>query len=408
MNLHSTLLIFAKEFRDILRDRRTLISMVLLPILLYPLMMGGISLFMKKHMDKVEARVSKVAWIDNDNSIELLKIIESIDGLEVLPGKIDSAMAMELIREREIEVIAIIPAGFSDSLNAVLQASSDIDVPGIRLYANMTRTQSEFTVRKITQALVDYRSDITAVNLRERGFPAQMVRPFIVYQDNIASAKEVGSFVLGSFLPYILILMALTGAMYPAIDLTAGEKERGTLETLLVSGVSRIDIVMGKFLTVFSASLITAILAVGSIALSGVLAIEFIPEVAGKLEISIGLREMGLMIMGMVPLSIIFSSLLMTLALFAKSYREAQSYVSPLMFIVILPSMASMMPDIQGSKEMALIPVMNVSILLKEGLSGNIDVTVALITMAVNLVFSAVCLFLVLRMFKRESVLFRV
>ena len=214
--------------------------------------------------------------------------------------------------------------------------------------------------------------------------------------------------IAGSFLPYIVILMALTGAMYPAIDLTAGEKERGTLETLLVSSVNRIDIVLGKFLTVFTASIVTATLAVGSMAVTGMGLLGTASEVASEFNFSIEPLGVFLMVMAMVPLGAIFASLLMTLSLFAKSYREAQSYITPLMFVVIIPAMASLMPDTELNKELAFVPVLNVSMMMKDALMGNIDPGSLVMTMVVNLVLAACGLLLVLRMFQRESVLFRI
>ena len=108
--------------------------------------------------------------------------------------------------------------------------------------------------------------------------PIDLINPFAIESHNVASSKEMGSRIIGSFLPYVIILMALTGAMYPAIDLTAGEKERGTMETLLVAGVDRMDIVLGKFLTVFCASLVTISLTVCSMAVSAYVALRIIPE----------------------------------------------------------------------------------------------------------------------------------
>jgi sodium transport system permease protein len=238
--------------------------------------------------------------------------------------------------------------------------------------------------------------------------PIELINPFTIESHNIASRKEMGGMVIGSFLPYVIILMSLTGAMYPAIDLTAGEKERGTLETLLVAGVDRIDIVIGKFLTVFTTSVVTVTLTICSMAVSGYVALKQVPEFGQAVDLSLGLFEVMIMILAMIPLAAIFSSLLMTLSLFAKSYREAQTYISPLMFIVIIPAMSSLMPDTEASQTMAFIPIANVSIMLKDGLSGSFDLGISAITMGVNLLLAVGGLMLVLRMFKKESVLFKV
>lgn len=408
MNLQSILIIFTKELKDILRDRRTIFSMLLLPILIFPLFFIGPQLFIRKQMEKIEEKLSQIVLIDPEETGDIRHMITGIPGIEILDLKVDSAAAVELIRAKEAEALVIVDTGFQENLQAVTAGDILIDAPKISVYTNKTRTQGRMTSEKIVDALREYRTRIAEGVLSGHGLPESLVEPFMIFSGNIASAKEMSRFIMGMILPYILILMAMIGAMYPAIDLTAGEKERGTLETLLVSGVLRAEIVLGKFLTVFSASLITATLSVASMAVTGILALKSDTELSGLIQLDIGFREVILMIIALVPLSAIFSSLLMAVSLFAKSYREAQSYVSPLMFLVIIPAMSSMMPDSEPSRELAVIPILNVSMTLKDGLAGTIDPVITLITMAVNILLAAVGLYIVMRMFKRESVLFRI
>jgi len=408
MNIQSTFIIFIKELRDILRDRRTIISMILLPIVIFPLFIVGPQLFMKKQREKIEEKVSKVVWIAPAEADYMLDKVAAIPGIKISDLTTDSVIAVELIKEKQIEALVIVPENFQSALDAALNGNAEVIISQIGIYTNKTRTLGRIAGDKISEALQAFRTELVEELLNERGMPTQLVKPFWIIEENIASAKEMSRFIVGMILPYILILMAMIGAMYPAIDLTAGEKERGTLETLLVSGVSRIDIVIGKFLTVFTASLVTATLSVISMAATGLIVLKTNVEISNHIQFDMGLQEVFLMIITMIPLAAIFSSLLMTVSLFAKSYREAQSYVSPLMMLVIVPAMASIMPDTEASREMALIPVLNVSMMLKDSLAGTIDPTVASITMAVNLILAVFCLFLVLRMFKRESVLFRI
>ncbi len=408
MNLQGILVVYFKELRDILRDRRTLFSMILLPILIFPLLMIGSGAFMKHQVEKIQEKTSVVAYVGSDETNYLMDRIEAIEGLQLLNLSADSTLAIEMIRNKEIEAFVYLPDNFQRAVDAALLGDTTESVPHISLFSNETRTQSGFAVKKVSRVLQEFRTEIAEEALASFDLSPKVVKPFLVLEQNVASPKEMGRFLAGSFLPYILILMSLTGAMYAAIDLTAGEKERGTLETLLVSGISRMDIVLGKFLTVFTASVVTTLLSIGSMTTTSVLTLKTMPEVAGVLQFSLGLVEVLLMLLAMIPLAAIFSSLLMTLALFAKSYREAQTYISPLMFIVIFPAMASLMPDSETSRQAALIPVINVSLMLKDGLSGNIDPVVTLLTMGVNLVLAVLGLILVQQMFKRESVLFRI
>lgn len=408
MTIRSTIIIYLKELKDILRDRRTILSMILFPILLMPVMSIGIIKFTYSRIEKIRKEVSVVAWVSSGDSDELQAKVGAVDGVDVLAGITDSTLALDMLREKDVDAVVIVPVGFYDLLEAYLSDETEVPPRDILLYSDDTRQKSQFTAQKVSSVIVDYRSELVEDHLSDRGLPPGWMQPFAFIRRNVASAEEMGRLLAGSFLPYIVILMALMGAMYPAIDLTAGEKERGTLETLLVSGVSRVDIVIGKFLTVFTASIVTTVLAISSLAATAAGLFGMSPEQTQVINFNVEPVGVIFMVAAMIPLGAIFASLLMTLSLFAKSYREAQSYISPLMIVVILPAMASLMPDTELSKELALVPVLNVSMMMKDAMQGAIDPVTAGVTMAVNLFLAAVGLALVLRMFRRESVLFRI
>jgi len=408
LKFKGTSVVFLKELKDILRDRRTILSMILFPVAIFPIIGFGSAKFALMQAKKMQEKTSTVVWIGENDVNYLADQVAEIPGIDLLLQTLDSSQAIELLNEKSIEAFVIVPPDFQNSLESMVEAETGVEVPPINIYLKETRTQSTMVRRKIVSVLTAVRQEITAAYLRNAQMPIEMINPFNIESHNIASRKEMGSQVIAAFLPYIIILMALTGAMYPAIDLTAGEKERGTLETLLVAGVDRMDIVLGKFLTVFCASLVTIILTVGSMAVTASLSLKAIPEIGQAVELSLGIFEVLIMVMAMIPLAAIFSSLLMTLSLFAKSYREAQSYISPLMFIVIIPAMSSLMPDTEASRNMAFVPIVNVSMMLKDGIAGSFDPGISAITMGVNLALAAGGLWLILRMFKRESVLFRV
>jgi sodium transport system permease protein len=211
------------------------------------------------------------------------------------------------------------------------------------------------------------------------------------------------------------------GAMYPAIDLTAGEKERGTMETILCSPVARIDLVVGKFLLVLTASLTTVLFSLlsmgatfllGSILLtqgggSGVAAAA--KGGAGAMATLPTLDPLGLLaVLAMVlPLAVLFAAGLMTIALFAKSYKEAQSYVSPLIIVIILPAMMAMLPGVELSTRLAFVPILNLSLVSKELVSGVWHWPYLALIFGSSCLYAAAALALCVRMFNRESVLFR-
>src|SRR5262249_52486713 len=162
--------------------------------------------------------------------------------------------------------------------------------------------------------------------------------------------EKVSGATFGGFIGYMVILLCMTGAIYPAIDLTAGEKERGTMETILSSPVSRLDLVLGKFFLVLSAALATAALSVLSMGASFTAIRHLNPESqSGRGEAAALLLQLGpkpvLFIFAMaLPLAVLFASALMTIALFAKTYKEEQSYLTPMTFLVVIPAVASLLP----------------------------------------------------------------
>ena len=238
-----------------------------------------------------------------------------------------------------------------------------------------------------------------------------MLKPFESREENVASPEKVGGTLFGGMVPYFIILMCLTGAMYPAMDLTAGEKERGTIETILASPVSRAELVGGKFLMVLSASLATAVLSLTSFALTFTLPWRAVKEFArlghAGLPFAISAKGVAAVLLMILPLAVLFSAGLLALSLLARSYKEAQSYISPLFVVVILPSVAAMLPGVELNATLALIPILNVSLVSKEILSGNYPWGLILLIFASSCLYAAAAFFVAVRTFHRESVLFR-
>jgi sodium transport system permease protein len=210
--------------------------------------------------------------------------------------------------------------------------------------------------------------------LAAHNFPERLLRPFEIRQSNVAPPKKVSGNLIGSVIPYVLILMCLTGAIYPAVDLTAGEKERGTMETLLTSPVGRTHLVMGKCLVVLTASLVTTLLSLSSTWGSFVLAKRLVFRgMSGgvQLPLTMDLASLAAVFVMMLPLALFFSATMLAIALFSRSSKEAQSYLQPLLIVTILPAVASLLPGVELNSRLALVPVVNVSLVAKEILSGT-------------------------------------
>jgi sodium transport system permease protein len=270
--------------------------------------------------------------------------------------------------------------------------------------------KSSFGADRLEKYFNDCRDRVIRDRLAARKLPETILKPFEVKQENVAPPEKVGGAAFGGFIGYMVILLCMTGAMYPAIDLTAGEKERGTMETILTSAVSRMDIVLGKFFLVLSASLATATLSV--ISMAGSFAIlgryhAFGDGHGPDLHLQIGVKSAASIFLMALPLAVLFSAVLMTIALFAKSHKEAQSYLTPMTFAVVIPAVASLMPGVELSAKLALIPILNTSLVCKEIVTGTYHWNYIALIFLSTCVYAAAALFLATKMFQRESVLFR-
>ena len=195
--------------------------------------------------------------------------------------------------------------------------------------------------------------------------------------------------------------------MHPAMDLTAGEKERGTLETILVSAVSRRELVVGKFLLVLTTSLVTAVLSLASYLATMQFASTAAMELTRGYNFTISGKAMAALFLLVLPMAILFSATLVAISTFAKSYKEAQSYLGPLMFVVIVPAIVSMLPGIELSAKLALVPILNQALVLREVLTGNYPWGSIVFVFASTCVYAAIALAAAVHMFNREDVLFR-
>jgi sodium transport system permease protein len=400
MNLSAIGVVYRKELTEWLRDRRTLISTVLVPLLAFPILMVGITALATVMIGAAEKEVPKIMILGGEDSPQLLDRLNKLDKLTVVPY---ASNWKDQISNKDIRAAIEIPKGFQTAL-------AEGTAPTVNIYFYQGELKSSFGADHVQKAVEEYRDDVVKERLAAKSLPASVLKPFEVKQENVAPPEKVGGASIGGFIGYAVILLCLTGAMYPAIDLTAGEKERGTIETVLSSPISRLDLVLGKFLLVFSASLVSAILSVTSMGTSfAILGHSHLMNSSGgqSLNLNVGWLSVVAVFFMALPLAVLFSAVLMTIALFAKTYKEAQSYLTPLTFLVVIPAIASVMPGVEFTPKLALIPVLNTSLICKEIITGTYHWGSIGLIFASTCVYAAVALFLAVKMFQREDVLFR-
>lgn len=410
MNWSQILTVYLKELKDSLRDRRTLISMIVIPTLVMPGLMFGAGAVMTKIMKKARSEATALAIVGGEDSPGVVAALRANPKFRVVAGAGDYR---QLVSDKKIRLAVAIPPGFESALG-----SGTPQV--VTLYHYEGEMKSGLGVSAVEGFFRDLREKTVTSRLAERGLPASLVQPFEVRRENVAPPEKVGGNIIGGIIPYLIVIMCFTGAMYPAIDLTAGEKERGTMETLLCSPVPRVNIVLGKFLMVMTASVTTMVLSVTSMGLSVVIGGTLLgggmakaaaagaakgaaPAVIPMLD-PLGMFGVVAMIL---PVAVLFAAVLLAVSLFAKSYKEAQSYVSPLIIVIIMPAVMGMLPGIELTTKNALIPILNLSLVCKEMLSGVWNWPMIGLIFGSTVVYAGIALAYCVRMFNREDVIFR-
>lgn len=411
MNWSNILTVYGKELRDMLRDRRTLISMVVIPTIAMPGLFAMVVAISFKVQREVAATPPSVMVLGGQDSPETHDALLKQTRFKLTPEQGDWR---RMISDKKLRAAVELPPGLDATLARGESAA-------IKVYNYEGEVRSDRAVREVRNFFAARSEKIVVARLAERGLAPATIKPLEVKAENVAPPEKVGGNLIGGIIPYFFLILAFTGAMYPAMDLTAGEKERGTMETLLCSPVGRIDIVLGKFLMILTASLGTVACSLLSMSATFMIGGSILAQRLGggnaaaaakaseKIASMTTLDPVGLLaVVGMVlPMVVLFAAGLFTISLFAKSFKEAQSYVSPLIVVILMPAMIGMLPGVELNWALALVPILNVSLASKELVSGIWHWDLLGLIFASTCIYAAVALALAVRMFNREDVIFR-
>jgi sodium transport system permease protein len=402
MSLRNIGIVYRKELIDSLRDRRTVVSMIVVPLLVMPLLTIGMGILSVTLLGLAMRETPRVMILGGEDSPHVRAEIQQLKDVRIVPSKPDFA---EEISNKQIRAAVEIPAGFEAKLAAGESST-------VKIYMYEGELRSGFGADRLQRFFRELRDRTVREQLEARQLPGSLVRPFDIEEKNVAPPEKVGGAILGGLVPYFVILLCLTGAMYPAMDLTAGEKERGTIETILCSPVSRTHLVLGKFLMVLTASIATAVLAIASMAVSFGAGKKMLLGIAhgaadAALQVTITGKAMVSIFFVVLPLAVFFSAALLALSLFAKSFKEAQSYISPLMIVVVLPAVAALLPGVELNPVLALVPVLNTSLVSKEIITGTFHWGLIALIFLSSSVYAGVAIAIAVKLFQREDVLFR-
>jgi len=394
--------IYLKELLELTRDRKTLIFTILIPIFAMPLIFGGFAYVSSNMFKNAKLADMSYAIFGKQHSPGLSERFNQQGNLHEVSLASESEIRQAIADER-IKFAVVIPPNFDTALQQQQQAR-------ITLHYNSASTV-DVTQQRVREIVDAYNTSLRSTALSALGLNADQLafalNPIVLDKQSTANQREQMGAIVGGILPYLLLMVCLTAAMYPAIDLGAGEKERGTLETLLLAPVPRGAIVLAKFLVLFTVGMTSAVLMVGSMA--GLL-LYFGNSLEGNLALlvrSIGLPDLAMVTLMLVPTAAIFASLLLSISIYAKSYKEAAGMITPLMLLIILPTVVAMLPGVELNWMWSMVPLTNVSLAMKELVKGTMDYRMFGVILASTTVIAGALLLLCRWWFKRESVLFR-
>jgi len=382
MRLSVVNIIFRKEIKEMLRDKRTIFVTFILPILLYPILIIGMSQLTIMMMEKIKKEDFRIFVENPDGSPLLMKSIKT--DTQFVFSEIENPDSA--IKVDKLDLIIRIPENIDESIAAGGFDSLTIEYSAAEERSKAASDHLDNIIDSLEQAIVNNR-------LSDAGLDTTITNPIFTIFKNVASKKKMGGFAFGGVLAFIVVIIMITGAYYPSVDLIAGEKERGTLETLLVSPAGRSEIVAGKFVAVISMAFTSAVLNLASMGLTFSVGISMMGGPLGEnLSFSLTPGILLIILLILLPLGALFSAIFLAISSYAKSYKEAQSYLTPVFMAAQFPAMIALLPGYSLNTITAFVPVMNASLLFKDMLVGKAGAQDILIVFGATLVYAVLAL----------------
>lgn len=386
--------VYRKEVLETLRDRRTLIVMLLLPLTLYPLLAFvvaqwvGVQRASGTRVPALSLGWQGPAWGELRVALGAPRVVEVHDPVT----------AARALRAGRLDLVLRLP----DDLGPRLARGATVP---IELYRDDTSANSRAAGERVRRLLRRFDRQQLARRLAARGLAADFGAPLQLRQHDVALPGAAGAQAISGVLPLLIVLMVLLGAFYPAIDLTAGEKERGTLETLLSTPAPRLALIGGKFLVVATVAILTGLANLVSIGLTLLLGFGPALRVVG-LGAAVPWSAVLGALAGLVPASLFFAAVLMAAAALARSFKEAQTLLTPVYLLCVLPTMAAQLPGLQLGYGAALVPGVNVSLLMRGLAGGAVAAGPLLVALLSSMGYAAAALALAARIYNTERLLF--
>ena len=391
--------IFKKELIDVLRDRRTLFFMVVIPVVVMPVIIFISLKFQEYQNKKSEEKILNIALVNESEDTKIRDYILNQKGVNLIED-IDADSLEAGIKSDSLQGGLYIGRDF-------LEKISTNQIGAVDIYFKSSDLMSK-AKRRINNALEQYKNEIVTDRLSQFSIDKGLLEPIEIINRDMSTKKETLGKAVGGLIPYMLVMFIFLGAMYPAIDLGAGEKERGSLETLLSSPATKFEITMGKLMVVSLTGLASGLISVIGISFP----LYFLDNIPDQIKSTVLEIISPFMIVSivflMIPIAIFFASMLLSISFYARSFKEAQSLMGPLNIAVFIPLMLTLGPGIEIDHVTALIPLVNVGLLTKEILAGSLEPIYFIETLSSLLFFAAIGIRFSVYWFNKENTIFRV
>lgn len=396
MNMRRMRALFKRELTDILRDKKTLVMMIVVPIILYPLLIVGMTLLMSSVMSSQEEKTYQVAF-ENDAALE-----ERI-GTILKEEQEEIGYRVEVVQADDCE-----GALEAEEIDTFVRVEEDGSISLCYLSA---KDRSSTAVSALGDAFEIYREDLREENIEKAGLDAEfLLNPITFQREDFSTTEESIGNLIGSMMPFLIVTVILLGAIYPAIDVTAGEKERGTLETLLTLPVTNFEMIMSKFLAVACIACVSAVLNVFS--MGGAMAFLVSSSLSAAANVNLQIRYEtfipGILftLVVMMFFALLVTAVCMCTCVFAKNFKEANNYVTPVMLIFMFGSYAAMIPDLELTAQTAAIPIVNVALMVESLFQFNYNYGLFAIVLFSNVAYSLLAIMVLGKIYNSEAVLF--
>ncbi len=387
--------IYGKETLEAVRDRRTLLVMIVLPAVFMPVATLGIPYLAQRQEHMIQTVTPKVAIVGESQGLIHLAYRTRL----ISPVRAKDPVAA--LRQRQVLAVLKIPPRFEQIIAREGQAH-------VGLLYDASDSESTAARTRIVDLISRYSQQIVAVRLAARHLNPKDLLPVVLDERNVATERQLTGLLLASLLPFFIAMWAVVGGMSVAVDLAAGEKERGTLESLLVAPPSREAIVLGKFLSVITASMGAVAVVLITMMVSLRWGYPYLLHTTKKLDVSLPLGTAVVMLGVAFLFAALVSAVQLAVSIYARSPREAQQYITPLYFVTVLPALAvQFVSEWQRSAWAYLTPVLNAFFAFRELLLGTVNWG-HLVLAAVSCAFyAALALEIAITLMSRESVIFR-